>query len=206
VVAAALVLPLLNPTNLPEAFTHHRIFVPISQPESPASPSDPHPSSGTGGMALPAPPIIVNQNPVLHFGPSRPAEGPTDGPPNLFSGPSSPGGPTGPNLGQFPITVLHPILAKPPIVSVMMQGNLIHRVEPVYPPIAKLTGVQGIVLIKALISTDGRIEQAQVVSGSLLLSPAALEAIKQWKYRPYFLNGGPIEVETEITVSFVLQR
>ena len=88
----------------------------------------------------------------------------------------------------------------------MMQGNLIHRVEPVYPPIAKLTGVQGTVLIKALISTDGRIDQAQVVSGSPLLSPAALEAIRQWRYRPYFLNGGPIEVETEITVNFVLQR
>jgi periplasmic protein TonB len=91
-------------------------------------------------------------------------------------------------------------------VSVMMQGNLIHRVDPVYPAIARTTGVQGTVLVRALISRDGRIEQAQVASGSPLLSPAALEAIRQWKYRPYVLNGSPIEVETEITVSFVLQR
>jgi protein TonB len=99
-----------------------------------------------------------------------------------------------------------PILAKPPVVSVMMQGNLVHRVEPVYPSIAKSTGVQGTVLIKALISSNGRIEQAQVISGSPLLAPAALEAIKQWRYRPYVLNGGTIEVETEITVNFVLSR
>jgi len=62
------------------------------------------------------------------------------------------------------------------------------------------------VLVKALISPKGRIVQAQVVSGSPLLSPAALEAIKQWKYRPYVLNDSPVEVETEITVNFVLQR
>ena len=61
-------------------------------------------------------------------------------------------------------------------------------------------------LIKALISPNGRIEQAEVVSGSPLLSQAALEAIRQWKYRPYVLNGSPVEVETEITVNFVLSR
>jgi TonB family protein len=88
----------------------------------------------------------------------------------------------------------------------MMEGNLLHRVEPVYPIVAKIAGVQGVVLIKALISREGRIEQAQVVSGSPLLAPAALEAIRRWKYRPYYLNDQPIEVETEITVNFVLQR
>ena len=112
----------------------------------------------------------------------------------------------GPNLGRVAMTPLRPILARLPRVSAMMQGNLIHRVEPVYPPIAKSTGVQGTVLIKALISPDGRIEQAQVVSGSPLLSPAALEAIRQWKYRPYILNGGAIEVQTQITVNFALER
>jgi protein TonB len=99
-----------------------------------------------------------------------------------------------------------PILAKPPLVSVMMQGNLVHRVEPVYPAIARSAGVQGTVLVRALISPQGHIEQAQVISGSPLLSAAALSAIKEWKYRPYILNGNPIEVETEITVNFVLSR
>jgi len=60
--------------------------------------------------------------------------------------------------------------------------------------------------VRAVISPAGKIEQAQVISGSPLLSAAALQAIRQWKYRPYVLNGTPIEVETEITVNFVLQR
>lgn len=207
VVAAALVLPLLRPTDLPEAFTHHRIFVPYSQPETPATPANPHPPVGTGTVGLPVPPIIVSRETRVHFGPARPSAGPTDGPPTPPSwNPGVPWGPGGPNLGRVAMTPLRPILARLPRVSAMMQGNLIHRVEPVYPPIAKSTGVQGTVLIKALISPDGRIEQAQVVSGSPLLSPAALEAIRQWRYRPYILNGGAIEVETEITVNFVLQR
>jgi protein TonB len=205
VVAAALVLPLLRPTDLPEAFTHHRIFVPYSQPEIPATPTNPHPPAGTGTVGLPARPIVVNNDPGIHFGPSRPVAGPIDVPPGFPVGPSGPGV-TGPNLGSVPINVVQPTLARPPRVSAMMQGNLIHRVEPLYPSIAKSTGVQGTVLIKALISSDGRIEQAQVISGSPLLAPAALEAIKQWRYRPYVLNGGTIEVETEITVNFVLQR
>lgn len=88
----------------------------------------------------------------------------------------------------------------------MMQGNLIYKVEPIYPVVAKTAGVQGAVLIRALISREGTIEQAQVISGSPWLSRAALDAIRQWRYRPYYLNGTPVEVDTEITVNFVLQR
>jgi len=66
--------------------------------------------------------------------------------------------------------------------------------------------MEGPVLIKAVISTEGKIEQAQVVSGSPLLSAAALDAIRQWRYRPYLLNDKPVEVETEITVNFYLRR
>jgi len=87
-----------------------------------------------------------------------------------------------------------------------MQSYLIHRVEPRYPDIARVARVEGAVLIRAVISADGRIEQAQVVNGSPLLSGAALDAIKQWRYRPYFLNDKPVEVETEITVNFYLTR
>jgi protein TonB len=99
---------------------------------------------------------------------------------------------------------IRPVLAKPPIISRPMQGYLIHRVEPIYPNVAKIAGIQGAVLIKAVISTEGKIEQAQVVSGSPWLSKAALDAIRQWRYRPYYLNGKPVEVETEITVMFTL--
>jgi protein TonB len=204
IVAVALVLPLWRPMGLPEAFRPNRIFVPISEPETPAPPTNSHPITGTAGSGVAFRPIIVTRDNGVHFGPARPVADAVDGPPLPF-GPSGPGV-TGPNLGEVPLNLAKPILAKPPHVSVVMQGNLVHRVEPVYPPIAKSTGVQGVVLIKALISPGGRIEQAQVVSGSPLLSAAALEAIKQWKYRPYVLNGTPVEVETEITVNFVLQR
>jgi protein TonB len=87
-----------------------------------------------------------------------------------------------------------------------MEGNLIHRVEPQYPPIAKQLGIQGAVIVKAVISREGAIEQAQVISGQGLLSNSALAAIRQWKYRPYYLNNEPIEVETQITVNFILGR
>jgi protein TonB len=87
-----------------------------------------------------------------------------------------------------------------------MEGNLIHRVEPQYPLVAKQLRIQGSVIVKAVISREGTIELAQVVSGQGLLAPAALAAIRQWRYRPYLLNGDPVEVETQITVNFVLQR
>ena len=90
--------------------------------------------------------------------------------------------------------------------SVMMEGNLIHRVEPRYPLIAKQLHIEGVVMVKAFISRDGVITRAVAESGPPLLVTVALEAVRQWRYRPYYLNHEPIEVETEITVNFVLQR
>jgi protein TonB len=87
-----------------------------------------------------------------------------------------------------------------------MEGNLIHKVEPRYPVIAQQVGIQGTVVIRALISRTGNIERAQVESGQALLTAAALAAVREWKYRPYYLNGEPVEVETEITVNFILHR
>jgi protein TonB len=205
VVAGALVLPLWRPMDLPQVFSPHRIFVPPSQPESPVTPTNPHPQTGPAGTGISFRPLVVNPDNGVHFGTARPIGSSIDTPPDPF-GPSGPGGGRRPHFGIGTGTSVRPVLAKPPIVSVMMQGNLIHQIEPVYPSIAKAAGVQGTVLIKALISPNGRIEQAEVVSGSPLLSQAALEAIRQWKYRPYVLNGSPVEVETEITVNFVLSR
>ena len=62
------------------------------------------------------------------------------------------------------------------------------------------------VVIKAIISRDGAIEREELLSGSPLLANAALDAVRRWKYRPYYLNGEPVEVETQITVNFVLNR
>ena len=88
--------------------------------------------------------------------------------------------------------------------SVMMEGNLIHKVEPQYPAIAKQLHIEGRVIVKAIIGRDGVITHAEAESGQTLLAQAALAAVRQWRYRPYYLNHEPVEVETEITVNFVL--
>lgn len=84
------------------------------------------------------------------------------------------------------------------------KGLLIRRVEPTYPPLARSARVQGEVVLSAIISTNGDIENLQLVSGHPMLVPAALIAVKQWRYKPYLLNGQPTEVETTITVIFTL--
>jgi protein TonB len=88
--------------------------------------------------------------------------------------------------------------------SVIMEGNLIYQVEPQYPAIAKQLHIEGTVIVRAIISRDGVITRAEAESGQTLLARAALAAVRQWRYRPYYLNHEPIEVETEITVNFVL--
>src|SRR5579864_47619 len=84
------------------------------------------------------------------------------------------------------------------------KGLLIRRVEPTYPPLARSARVQGEVVLSAIISTTGEIENLQLVSGHPMLVPSALAAVKQWRYKPYLLNGQPTEVETTITVIFTL--
>ncbi len=91
-----------------------------------------------------------------------------------------------------------------PPVSRMMEGNLTHRVQPEYPLLARQVRVQGKVVLRAMISREGTIENLQVLTGHPMLIPAAVDAVRQWRYRPYVLNGEPVEVETEVTVNFVL--
>src|SRR5262249_903953 len=84
----------------------------------------------------------------------------------------------------------------------VVEGLLINRVEPTYPPVARNVRIQGVVVLTAIIGKDGSIQRLQVFSGHPLLASAAIEAAKQWRYRPYILNGQPVEVETTITVTF----
>lgn len=83
------------------------------------------------------------------------------------------------------------------------QGRLLLKVEPKYPRIARGARIQGQVVLSAIISKTGEIEDLALVSGHPMLVPAVIEAVKQWRYRPYLLNGGPVEVETTITVTFL---
>jgi protein TonB len=77
--------------------------------------------------------------------------------------------------------------------------------NPVYPTIARQTRVQGVVVMEAVISKDGSVDRLRVISGHPFLSQAAIDAVKQWKYRPTMLNGEPVDVITTITVTFTLQ-
>lgn len=206
-VAAALAIPLIYPNSLPDAVAPRRIFVPVNDPVISDRSAPLHPDPGHTGPMLPSTPLLVTQEHGTHFNANT----------NKGVGEStdSPGYPSvlgsdvrsvGPNLGNGPLNVIRPIPASTVRISRSMQGYLLHRVEPTYPIMAKNVGVQGQILIRAIISTEGKIEQAKVISGSPLLSPAALDAIRQWRYRPYLLNDKPVEVETEITVNFYLTR
>jgi periplasmic protein TonB len=83
---------------------------------------------------------------------------------------------------------------------------LIHRVEPAYPVLAKQTHREGRVELRAVIGTDGTIQSLQVVSGDPLFLISAREAVQQWRYKPTYLNGQPVEIDTFITVVYVMQH
>ncbi|MBV9340366.1 MAG: TonB family protein [Acidobacteria bacterium] len=116
------------------------------------------------------------------------------------------GGVIGGIISSTPVAV--PKVAAPQRVRVsqgVTQGLVIHRVQPIYPQMAKIARVQGPVVLAAIIGKDGTIQNLHVLStASPLLNQAALDAVKQWRYRPYILNGEPVEVDTQITVNFTL--
>jgi protein TonB len=100
-----------------------------------------------------------------------------------------------------------PKIATPTRVRVsqgVTQGLLLRKINPTYPPLAKQARIAGAVVLQAEISKDGSIQNLHVISGHPMLVPSAIEAVKQWKYKPYILNGEPVEVETTITVNFTL--
>ncbi|MGB7264993.1 MAG: TonB family protein [Terracidiphilus sp.] len=91
------------------------------------------------------------------------------------------------------------------VSSGVMAGYLICKVVPNYPAIARTIRLSGTVMLQATISRSGTIENLRVVSGPAMLQQAALDAVQQWRYRPYLLNGKPVEVDTTVDVDFTLQ-
>jgi periplasmic protein TonB len=83
---------------------------------------------------------------------------------------------------------------------------LTHRVEPVYPTLAKQLGRGGRVELKAVIATDGTIQSLQVAGGDPLFYQSAMDAVRQWRYSPTVLNGQPVEIDTYISVIYTMQR
>jgi periplasmic protein TonB len=109
------------------------------------------------------------------------------------------------SIGTGPPIVVKPAPAKRlPISSGVMAGNLLFKTLPQYPAIPREAHIQGIVVLQASISKTGLIENLRVISGPPMLRQAAIDAVQTWRYKPYLLNGNPVEVETTINVVFNL--
>jgi len=205
IAAVVVIVPLLSTGVIPlsarvQFYTPHREI-----PLEPVRPVHPKlgPSTGASAPASRAQLVpIVDHKGSVHIGPARiDAKDDTPEP-----------GPFNPNTGNN--NSLNDLLRKgngdgpgvkpgpPRRISVPYEAQLINRVEPVYPKLASLTGVQGEVKVHAIIARDGRVIDVTVLSGHPLLAQSALDAVRQWRYRPYYLNGEPVEVETLVTVRF----
>jgi protein TonB len=206
VVAVLLVLPLLRPMGLPLL---RQLSTPVSVGQPDQAPTV-RPQTGTNSAQHSLPAEIMLRTPTR-----IPSELPAgdDGPPSIgapgayLPGPSGPGIPNGMldsfGVGTRPIMPVAPAVVTHPIsVSHMSEGDLISKILPTYPPLARTARLQGQVVLQAVISKQGAIENLRVLSGHPLLVPAAIEAVRKWRYRPYILNNEPVEVETQITVNF----
>lgn len=210
IIGSLIFLSLLRSVVMPSAqVVSTPIFASRLEPE----PLSTHPHSGSSAA----------QNNVAVIRLMQPARVPTgihqganEASPELPSGPE--GGIYGTNVGtggpDLPTSLLGGTRAVMPIVqqpivrqfrtSSMLEGSLLRKVQPVYPPLAKGARIQGPVVLAAVISKAGTIENLRALSGHPMLVGAAIDAVSQWRYRPYILNGEPVEVETRIVVNFTL--
>jgi TonB family protein len=92
------------------------------------------------------------------------------------------------------------------VSAAVMQGNIAHKVTPIYPLKAKKEKIEGKVVLAAIIGKDGAVENLAVVSGPKVLQQASLDAVRQWTYKPFLLNGNPVEVKTTVTVTYTLLK
>jgi protein TonB len=206
-----LLLPMLKTVGLP---AYRALSTPVSFGRLAPEPLPTQSSRGGPAVSSLDPAVIhLLQPPRIPTSLASPSD---DAPPQLPGGPGG-GGYTGSRDGIPDVlaSTTESVLPAPPKpapatitrairTSSMLQGNLIRRVEPVYPALARSARIEGAVEVAAVISKTGTIENLRVLSGHPLLVRAAIEAVSQWRYRPYILNGEPVEVETQITVRFFL--
>lgn len=114
--------------------------------------------------------------------------------------------PRPPEAHPAPVTKDAPTPIRRIKVSGVQPSQLLVCVKPVYPPLAKSARISGVVELEAVIGANGRLAEIHVKSGHPLLAPAAVEAVRQWVYKPTFLNGDPVEVATTIVVTFALNQ
>lgn len=217
-VAGLLLWPLITPGELPRQF-----FVTPAPPYHGGTNSAPasSPSRGTP-HSNPGKPHPTNYNVITQpaYIPIHVQESPSDGAPEIgsaqgFGATNLPGGGSGPGDllpgGSIsgPAIPIQP-LAKPekprPMSEGVMEAALIQKVQPQYPTVARLMHVSGTVRLRAIIGKDGSVSQLEVLSGNPILAQAAVAAVLEWRYRPTRLNDEAVEVETYITVNFILDQ
>lgn len=162
------------------------------------------PAAGISNPILQSAPVPTM---VSHFSSEEPSLPALD-----FPGEDEPGAIRVTDLASMPLLVAPPPIAPPgqqekhrvKMSEGLLEAQLISRIDPKYPFLAIQTKTQGTVRLHAIINRDGRITSLDAVSGHPLLVKAALDAVREWRYRPTLLNGEPVEIETSITVIFRL--
>lgn len=211
ILTLVITIPLLHPEVLPTQALHHLDFLPspIKPHVPPPPPQVVHLQEAPATTAPVAPQTQEAQIPtnVAHqfFTDANPVESPaismTSGDPSKNTTSFAPAAaPPAPHVAPTPAASIGPLH----ISEGVLAGNLITPIRPQYPPIARMASVQGTVIIQATISTSGTIVNPHVISGPLMLQSAALEAVRNARYRPYLLNHQPTEVETTFSINFHL--
>ncbi|MGA3008684.1 MAG: energy transducer TonB [Terracidiphilus sp.] len=202
ILLALILIPLICPQALP----HHGINILITAP-APQPPETPPPTAQTA----PAPthmyddPFAAPRKIPPYIYVAARAEPPiVTGPEGMGPNPTANGDDP---FGRRPaVTVVRPEVTTLRVSTAVEAGLLIRKTMPVYPLIAKEARVSGTVALEATISKTGTIENLRVTSGPAMLQRAALDAVSTWQYRPYLLDGRPVEVETTVNVIFTLER
>ncbi len=222
-IGAAVLMPLIHTDRLPPVQPLFHINVPPAPPKpGPEDAVQVVDVKWLSGERKPfiEPAVIPTGPPRMIVDPEPPAlaHNPSPGVPNS-PGPAGPGGWSGLETMIGPaqwITTLRPPAVEPAEtkakqpklirISKLDPAQLIHKVTPEYPAVARAAGISGLVRIEAIIGTDGSIRELRFVSGPPLLARAAIDAVRQWHYKPMVLNGEPTEVLTGIDVVFTLAR
>jgi protein TonB len=208
---AVVVIPLFHTDTLPKRETLTMLYV--------------LPAAAASNITRPSVPTSTSRNiptnmrdpSAVHRAQEAPPSSPLDTTGGLVEGVS--GGVVGGIPGGVLSEVLRstsstPVLATTPasapkrvrVPARVAEAHLVYDVAPKYPPEAGQARIEGTVVLLAVIGRDGTVEDVRVERGLPVLAQAAIEAVKQWRYRPYFLNGEPVEVDSQITINFTLSR
>jgi protein TonB len=190
-----------QPLTSTEAPPSAKVAVPSKKETEPVSVPAGKPSPAT---KAPERVVVTSEapKPAVH----KPVEeaGPPPAPPALGVGGESNSQALSGIVSATPISVPQPSPQMLRVSQGVSQGLLLRRVQPIYPAQAMQMRVQGAVQLQAVVSKEGNITEVKVLSGDGILARAAVDAVKQWKYKPYYLNGEPVEIQTQITVNFKL--